>query len=450
MNKSEPLPFRSHHNIVDPVPDQANENENAAPSGMDKKIKKSKKPLLIKSALALIAVVALVVVGHRVLTDASVSTFRVDKDHLSINAVSYGFFEDFIPVRGTVTPLKSVYLDAVEGGRVEKVFVEEGSIVEEGQPILELSNTNLQLEVISREAQVSEQLNNLRNTRLAMEQNKLSLKTQLVELDYQIKRLQRLVERQKQLVDKKMISTADFEDTLDQLEYQIAKREVTIESQKQDDQMRLAQIESLADSVTQLEKNLEIAKKNLENLIVKAPVSGQLTSLNAEIGQSKARGETLGQIDDTERYKLSVLIDEFYVSRTRVGQYGEFTLAGTPYELRVSKVYPEIVSGQFRVDMDFVDAVPTNIRRGQTLQTRVQLGDATEALLLPRGGFFQDTGGNWVFVVNAENDAATKRDIRLGRRNPEYFEVLEGLQEGDKVITSEYAAYKDIDRIKFN
>lgn len=417
---------------------------------MDKKIEKSKKPLIIKSVLAVITLVVLGVVGNQVLTDASVSTFRVEKDHVTISAVSYGHFEDFIPVRGTVTPLKSVFLDAVEGGRVEKVFVEGGSMVEAGQPILELSNTNLQLDVISREAQVSEQLNNLRNTRLAMEQNKLSLKSQLVEQDYQIKRLQRLVERQEKLIERKLISVADYEDTQDELEYNLARREVTIESQQQDEEMRLAQIDSLESSVEQLQKNLVIARKNLDNLIVKAPIGGLLTSLDAEIGQSKSRGETLAQVDDTERFKLSIMIDEFYVARTRVGQYGEFNLSGQPYELQISKVYPEIVNGQFEVDMDFVGDVPPNIRRGQTLQTRVQLGDASEALLLPRGGFFQDTGGNWIFALNEIGDRALKIDIRLGRRNPEYFEVLEGLEVGDQVITSEYAAYSEIERIKFN
>ena len=214
--------------------------------------------------------------------------------------------------------------------------------------------------------------------------------------------------------------------------------------------MRRLQIESLESGVTQLQRNLEIARKNLDSLIITAPIAGQLSSFTAELGQSKARGETLGQIDDVEQFKLSVLIDEFYVTRTREGQYGEFTLAGLPYELRITKVYPQITNGQFEVDMEFVGTVPTDIRRGQTLQTRMQLGDASEALLLPRGGFFQDTGGNWAFVLDATGATAGKREITLGRRNPEYFEVLEGLREGEQVITSEYAAYATMERIKFN
>lgn len=415
--------------------------------GMDRKIIKSRRPFILKCGLATVAVIGMAVLGQQVLNDASIATYRVDRERVTVSTVIRGAFEDFIPVRGSVTPLRSVFLDAIEGGRVEEIYVEEGSVVKKGEPLLELSNTALQLDVISREAQVTEQLNNLRNTRLAMEQNRLDLKSRLVELDYQIVRLERLVERRRRLMERDMISEADFVDARDELEYYRNRRDVTIESQEQDEAMRLAQIESLESGVRQLERNLEIARRNLENLTIEAPVSGQLTSLDAEIGQSKSRGEPLGQIDDMDAYKLTVQIDEFYVTRTHVGQYGEFTLMGQPYELRIAKIYPEIVNGQFQVDMEFVADMPANLRRGQTLQLRVQLGDASDALLLPRGGFFQDTGGNWAFVVNESGETALRRDIRLGRRNPEYFEVLEGLEEGDQVITSEYAAYGDIERI---
>jgi HlyD family secretion protein len=417
--------------------------------GMDRKLAKNRRPLLIKLGLVAVFGSSLAFAGFRMLQDSAVATFRVEKERVTLGTVSYGTFEDFIPVRGSVTPLKSVFLDAIEGGRVEKIFIESGAIVEAGQPLLELSNTALQLDVISREAQVSEQLNNLRNTRLAMEQNRLSLKSQLVEIDYAIIRLERLVERRKELAEKNLISQAEFLDAKDELEYQRNRREVTIESQQQDETMRQSQLESLEDGVEQLQRNLEIARKNLDSLIITAPITGQLSSLDAELGQSKTRGETLGQIDDTERFKLSVLIDEFYVTRTKPGQYAEFTLSDKAYELRIAKVYPQILNGQFEVDMEFVGAVPPDIRRGQTLQTRVQLGDATEALLLPRGGFFQDTGGNWAFVLDETGEFAYKREIRLGRRNPEYFEVLEGLEEGDQVITSEYAAYATMERIQF-
>lgn len=418
--------------------------------GMDKKIERSRTPLIIKSVVGLLALGVLGWFGKGVLDDSSIPTFRVDRSKLSISAVQPGTFEDFIPVRGTVTPLTSVFLDAVEGGRVEKIHVRNGALVEAGQPLLELSNATLQLDVISREAQVSEQLNNLRNTRLAMEQNRLSLKSQLVDIDYHITRLERLVERRGELARQRLIPEADYQDVVDELDYQRRRREVTIESQQQDEVLRESQIASLEDSVEQLQRNLAIARGNLESLTVTAPISGQLSSFDAELGQSKARGETLGQIDDVDDFKLRVLIDEFYITRTMEGQYGEFTLGGKTWPLRISRVYPQVVNGQFEVDMEFTDGKPADIRRGQTLQTRVQLGDASEALLLARGGFFQDTGGNWAFVLDPSGSFATRREIRLGRRNPEYFEVLEGLDAGEQVITSEYAAYTNMQRIQFN
>lgn len=418
--------------------------------GMDRRIEKNRRPLFIKLGFTAVLGLTLAWFARGALTDASIPTFRVDRTRLSIATVTAGNFEDFIPVRGTVTPLTSVFLDAVEGGRVETIFVKNGQHVQAGQPLLELSNTALQLDVISREAQVSEQLNNLRNTRLAMEQNRLSLKRDLVEIDYQIQRLERLTTRQEELFARGMVSQATYQDAKDELAYYRQRRAVTIESQQQDEFMRMAQIASLEEGVAQLQQNLEIARKNLDALIITAPISGQLSSFNVELGQSKQRGETLGQIDDVDDYKLSALVDEFYVTRTREGLLGEFTLAGKTYPLRVARVYPQVVNGQFEVDMEFSGEVPPEVRRGQTLQIRMQLGDAGSALLLPRGGFFQDTGGNWAFVLDSSGKYAYKRDISLGRRNPEYFEVLSGLEAGESVIVSEYAAFATMQRIEFN
>ena len=385
----------------------------------------------------------------RILQSGTVRTFSIDRERVTISAVEQGRFLDFIPIRGSVTPLYTVYLDAVEGGRVERVFVEEGSLVAEGQPIVELSNTALQLDVISREAEVSEQLNNLRNTRLAMEQNRLSLKSELVEIDYQIRRLGRLTERRKDLFDRGLIAREDYEDAQDELDYYNNRRAVTIESQEQDNRLREAQIASLEDGIEQLERNLTIARKNLASLTITAPVAGQLTALNAEIGESKSRGQRLGQIDDVDRFKITARVDEFYVTRLRAGQRAGFELSDKDYALEVTKVYPEVRDGQFEVDLAFVGEPPDNIRRGQTLQIRVSLGDAADALLLRRGGFFQDTGGNWAFVLVPDGSAAQRRPVRLGRRNPQHFEVLDGLEAGDRVITSEYSSFAAMDRIEF-
>jgi len=396
----------------------------------------------------LTGVLLVATVVYQFLQTSGVRSFAIAAELLTIETAEIGTFLDFVPIRGSVTPLDTVYLDAIEGGRVEAVFVEDGVFVETGQPILELSNTTLQLDVISREAQVSEQLNNLRNTRLAMEQNRLSLKSTLIEIDYQITRLTRLGERRTDLFERGLIARQDHEDVIDELEYYQNRREVTIESQEADDRMRLAQIESLESTVEQLERNLQIARANLDNLVIRAPITGQLTSLDAEIGESKSRGQRLGQIDDIDDFKVSALVDEFYVTRTQSGQSAEFELSGRIYKLEVIKVYPQIRDGQFEIDLAFLDAPPANLRRGQTLQIRVALGDSIEALLLPRSGFSQDTGGNWAFVLDPTGRYAVKRELRLGRRNPEYFEVLDGLEPGDRVITSAYSSYVNMDRIE--
>jgi HlyD family secretion protein len=390
----------------------------------------------------------LLIVDH-FLTMSDVRSFAIASELVTIEPVETGEFLDFVPIRGSVTPLNTVFLDAIEGGRVERVLVQEGSFVQEGQAILELSNTTLQLDVISREAQVSEQINNLRNTRLAMDQNRLSIKSALVEIDYQIKRLTRLTQRLGDLFDRGLIASQGYEEAADELEYYINRREVTIESQEADERMRLAQMESLESTVQQLERNLEIARANLDNLVIMAPLSGQLMALNANVGESKARGERLGQIDDVDEFKITALVDEFYVTRTQSGQSAEFDLSDRTYTLKIIKVYPEIRDGQFEIDLAFNETSPANLRRGQTLQIRVALGDSSEALLLPRGAFFQDTGGSWAFVLDDSRKFAAKHDISLGRRNPQYFEVLGGLKSGDRVITSTYSSYIDMDRVEF-
>jgi len=376
-------------------------------------------------------------------------SFRVDRSRLTISTVASGEFEDFIPVRGRVTPLKSVYLDAIEGGRVEALLAEEGSFVTVGQPLLTLSNTSLQLDVMSREAEVSEQLNNLRNTRLAVEQNRLKLKSDLVDIDYNLKRLTRLVDRRRSLFEQELIAQQLLEEVEDEYEYNLKRREITIESQHQDELLRKAQVTQLTDSVKQLENNLVIARKNLENLTIRSPIAGLLSSLNAEIGESKSRGERMGQVDVVDKFKITTSVDEFYVTRVDTGLTAVFTLQEQDYELVISKIYPEIIGGQFEMDLAFVSEPPTDIRRGQTVQLRLQLGAVGDALLLGRGGFYQETGGNWVFVLNQAENYAERRNIRLGRRNPRFFEVLDGLETGEKVIVSDYAAFGEMDRITF-
>ncbi len=417
---------------------------------MDRKIEKSRKPFYIKLGGAAVLALALAVAGYGFIRDASVPTFRTEKAKLTLGTVSKGIFEDFIPVRGSVTPLKSILLAANDGGRVEKLFVEKGALVKAGQPILELSNSTLQSSVFSADATVTTGLNGIRDGRMQIEERRLNRKKELAANDNQIKKLEQQLERRKELAEKKLVTREDIFNLQNDLDYQKTLREALLESQQQDDKTRQARLDSLDTQEALLLRNLEFSHKSLDDLVIKAPFDGQLSSLEVELGQSLVRSGSLGKLDDTQRFKLQVLIDEFYITRTREGQVGEFTLSDKPYQLRISRVYPQVTNGQFEVDMEFVGTVPPDIRRGQTLQVRVQLGDAGAALLLPRGGFYQDTGGNWAFVVDQSGSFAERRNIKLGRRNAEYFEVLGGLAEGEQVITSEYAAYAEMQRIQFN
>ncbi len=412
---------------------------------MDRKIARdTRKPRIIAAAAVLAGSILLALW----ITRDNSTSFTLDGQRIRIAEVTTGTYEDYIPLRAAVEPERTVYLDAIEGGRVEAVLVEEGAVVEVDQPLIELSNTQLQLDVIAREAEVSEQLNNLRNTQLAIEQNRLKLKSDLIEIDYQIVRLTRLVERYEELEGKQFLSTNDYENSSDELEYWNKRRVVTLESQAQDELVRLAQIEQLNGSVAQLEKNLTLTRANLDNLLIRAPRSGQLTSLDAEIGESKARGERLGQIDDIDRFKASALVNEFYLNRVVVGQTALLGVDSREYVLEVSKVYPEVQAAQFEIDLRFTDGTPRDIRRGQTLQLRLVLGDTTQsATLLANGPFFTDTGGAWVFVLDADGTVARKRPVQFGRRNPNSIEVEAGLVPGDKVIVSSYASFIEVERL---
>lgn len=386
------------------------------------------------------------IAGYRAI-DTSTS-FTLDGQRIRIAKVETSVYEDYIPLRASVEPERTVYMDAIDGGRIDAVLVEEGAVVVKGQPLIELSNTQLQLDVIAREAQVSEQLNNLRNTQLAIEQNRLALKRDLIEIDYQIIRLGRLVARHEALEGKQLLSRTEYESSGDELDYWNKRRDVTLESQAQDEKVRLAQIEQLETSVSQLEKNLLLARANLDSLVVRAPRAGQLTSLNAEVGESKARGESLGQIDDIDRFKATAFVNEFYLTRVRVGQRAQLTTDGDDYELTVTKIYPEVRSAQFEVDLSFAGAPPKDIRRGQTLQLRLVLGDTSQqATLLPNGPFFNDTGGAWVFVLEPSGDVARRRTVQLGRRNPNSVEVIAGLVPGDQVVVSSYSSFIGVERL---
>jgi HlyD family secretion protein len=413
--------------------------------GMDRRIEK-KTPLSRKIGYGAAAVLVLTFVWWLVAALLGGRSLSVDSQRISVAAVTVGTFEDFIPLRGRLVPHSTVYLDAVEGGRVERVLVEDGAVVEAGDPIVVLSNTNLQLEVLGREAAVTEQLNFMRTLELQLEQNRLSHKRNLVEIDYQILRLTRSIERQTELAEKDLVSQSTLDELQDELEYYRNRREVTIESQATDARLQEEQLRQLRTAGTQLETSLAYARKNIDDLNVRAPVAGKLSGFNVEIGQSIERGGRLGQIDDPDAFKLNVRIDEFYLGRVDLGQSAVATHNGRDLELTIAKIYPQVRDGQFEVDMVFADE-PVGLRRGQTLQLRLTLGDNSDAVLIPNGSFYQETGGSWIFVVSPDETEAVRRSVRLGRRNTDFIEVLDGLEPGEKVITSPYTSYSDMDRL---
>jgi HlyD family secretion protein len=414
--------------------------------GMDRKIEKKKWPPKKIAGLAAVGLFVILVL-YVFLFKLSKSTLNVKTERITVSTVNRGPFQEFIPVMGNVLPINTFYLNAVEGGRVEEIYLEAGTFVKEGDEILRLANTNLLLDIMWREAELFQQSNNLRNTRLSMEQYRLQLNQDLALIDNQLQQQKRIYERYIELVKDNLISKHEFELAKDQYNYLIKKRELTIESQKNDLEFRQGQIDALEASLKRMQDNLEIVKQKQENLTIRAPVSGHLTALDAEIGQSKSPGQPLGQIDVLEGFRVRAAIDEHYIARVETGRKGEFDFAGRSYGLIVNKIYPEVKDGRFEVDMEFVGGEPEEITRGQTLHIRLELGDISEAILLARGGFYQTTGGNWAYVVDDSENVATKRKIRLGRQNPQVFEVLEGLEPGERVITSSYESFGNMDRL---
>ena len=414
---------------------------------MDRVVKDKKLPVSKLITAAAVLVFAAIVAWF-IIDQGGGRSLVIENDRISISPVTRGLFEDFIPIRGRVTPRKTVYLDVIEGGRVEERLIEDGTFVKAGELIVVLSNTSLQLDVTRNEAMVTEQLNNMRTIELQLEQNRLQHKRNLVEMDYQIKRLGRQISRLENLDIAGVAIKSQLEDARDELEYFNNRRAVTLESQATDVRMQETQLGFLTESGQQLQQSLVFARKNLEALNVRAPVDGKLSGLDVEVGQSVQRGGRLGQIDDPDSFKLRASIDEYYLSRVNVGQSAYFEKDRGSFELTINKIYPQVNNGQFEVDLIFIGEEPKAIRRGQTIQAKLTLGDSATAFLIPNGAFFQDTGGKWIFAVKEDGTEAIKRNIRLGRRNSRYIEVLDGLEAGEEVIVSPYASFSDMDRLK--
>ncbi|QOL26224.1 efflux RND transporter periplasmic adaptor subunit [Thalassotalea sp. LPB0316] len=413
---------------------------------MDRKIAKTTTPYK-KIIIGLLITTVAVGAGYHYLGNDTGKTLSLDNQRLNISTVKAGVFDDFIPIRTRVAPLKTVYLDAIEGGRVEQVLVEDGSVVTKGQPIVRLSNTQLQLDVMRNEAAVTEQLNNMRTIELSLEQNRLSHKRNLIEYNHEIKQLTRQLDRERVIRANGSISESQIQETEDELEYNKQMRELTLESQQTDARMQEQQLAFLKETNERLEASLAFARDNMNNLNMRAPVAGKLSGFDVEVGQSINRGERIGQIDDPDNFKLEASIDEYYLERIQLGQKASVSKSSETFMVAINKIYPDVKNGQFQVDLTFDGDQPDNIRRGQTLQAKLTLGDSAEVLLIPNGAFYQDTGGNWIFVVSPDGKTAVKRSVKLGRKNNQYIEVIEGLEANEKIITSPYSSFKSMDTL---
>ncbi len=413
---------------------------------MDRVIKK--KTWTQKRILTIGGIVAIIIlIGGSYYFTSGKSRLNVDTERITISEIKKGSFQEFIPVNGVVLPVTTIYLDAVEGGRVEEIFVEDGAVMKKNQPILKLANTDLELSLSNQETAVFDVLTQMQNTRNNADQNTIRQLNQMAEVDNALAEAERVYKLNKHLFEEKAIGLQEYKSSENNYQYQLRRTRLTQETLRKDSSSGKMQVGQMRESYSRMQNALQLMRRKVGDLIVRAPVDGQLTSLDAEIGQSKNKGERLGQIDVLSGFKVRADIDEHYISRIFTGLMGEVTLAGKDYKLKIRKVYTQVNNGRFQVDMDFINGVPEGIRRGQTLQIRLALSDETQALLLAKGGFFQQTGGNWIFKVADNGRLAYKTDVQLGRQNPDYYEVLQGLQPGDKVVTSSYENYGNMQEL---
>jgi HlyD family secretion protein len=369
------------------------------------------------------------------------STYKVEKDKLIIESVTEDQFNDYITVPGTVEPITTIKLDADEGGRVEEKLIEEGSMVKKGDIILRLSNPDLFLNILNSESLLAEKENFLRTTQIEMEQEKLQIKRELVTLKYDIERKARNFQQNEILIKDNLISKEEYLRSKEDLDMANQSRDLYIERQKQDSVFRSVNVETIKKDLNNMRNNLDMVKKRVENLNVRATVDGELGLLSPEIGQSISKGENMGQINVLTSYKVVAQIDEHYIDRVRTQLDATLDRQNNKFNLTVRRVYPEVRNGTFKIDMIFRDSMPDNIRTGQTYYISLQLGQPKRSVLVPIGGFFQETGGQWIFVLDPTESFATKRNISIGRKNPKYYEVLEGLKPGEKVIVSGYETF---------
>lgn len=407
---------------------------------MDIKLEKKKgwRAIFQKKNLVWVGVAALVLfIGWLVFRDNS-STLRVDAQLLNVATVEQGEFNDYVRLTGSVQPMTTVQLSPLESGVVERIVAEEGTQVKRGDVILEMSNNSLSMQILQSEADLAEKQNILRNTMISMEQERLALRQEKLQLDLEVSRAKRTFEQNENLYNDKLLAREEYLRSKEDYDLAVRKRNLVLERQKQDSLYRSSQVSQMEESLRSMQLNMQLIRQRVDNLKVKAPIDGEVGMLEVVLGQSLQQGANIGQVNDLTTYKVQAQVDEHYIDRVTTGLVASFERQGAEYEMQLRKVYPEVRNGQFKADFRFVGDAPENIRSGQTYYLNLQLGEAAEAILIPRGSFYQATGGRWIYVVDASGEKAYRREIRIGRQNPQYYEVIEGLQPGEKVITSSY------------
>ncbi len=413
---------------------------------MDRKIEK-KKWTWQRIVMILVGAGLLIFLFTNIYQNSGTSKLNVVKGRLLIDTVHSGIFQEYIPVTGVVQPIKTIFIDAVEGGKVEERLVEDGAMVDKGQVILKLSNPDLLSRFLNQEANIIAQINQIRNTSLLMEQQSLNLKEQALNVEYQLDLISKRIERNRKLYEGKVISKVELEEMIDESENLVRRHKLLKATIAKDSAYQALQQTQMQSSLDLMERNLQITRQSLDNLMVTAPIEGQISGLNLEIGELVSQGENIATLDNLNNFKIQVRVDEFYISRVFLNQEGSFQFAGQEYYLKINKIYPQVTNGSFLVDMIFTGETPAGIKRGQSVSVKLELSAEEEGKLLARGGFYQTTGGNWVYVIDPDNGNAFKRNIRLGRQNPNFYMVEDGLMDGDIVIVSSYENFGDKDEL---
>lgn len=413
---------------------------------MDQPIKR--KRITLKRGILVLGTLSLLLVSWLVLSSNSEKSLRVEASKLTIDPVMYSDYQEVVAINGMLEPVKTIQITAIEGGRVEEVFVEDGAEVALNQPIVRLSNASMQLDFMNRETQIIEQINNLRSTRITLDQNKRQVQEQLLEVEYLLKERKRQYSIDSTLYAEGAIAKSDYDESYNQLLFLNQRADLLRERKSTDEAYRQSQLQRIDNSIELMERNLRALRKTIDNLTIKAPMSGHISQFDHDIGESKARGETIGRVDVLDSFIVAAPVDQYYLNRVELGQLAIADIGGRSYPAKVSKIFPSVENGQFNIHLEFTDIDGyDNMRRGQNIRVKLELSAREKALLLKRGGFYHSSSGKFVYVLEDE-DTARKREIKIGSQNPSYFQILDGLSEGEKVITSSYQSFGDAEVIK--